>query len=312
MKKHRMQHASNYQSGQVLLLIVLFITSLLTVVMSLSFRAARDTQITLAQTEVSDLQFVAETAAEQAIARFAEESDTFGPGSQISYQDLFTYDPSDPVYENVNLDASSIFIDRAFITDEFESPSLDKDQQYVFYLSEYIPFEDGTIEFGPAYDNDLEIAIRTGHTGGNDVPCSSVSLELTVVHGRTGAYDVKRFAVDKAELFAVTGDIRNFIPERQDRQTGEGLECVTVLRNEAEPDAFREIRDKRLLIARVLYTDTDVGEVRIAVRPLNGATLPPQGLSYVSEAFSKAGLRKKVTVFQSYPQIPADLFVTSF
>jgi hypothetical protein len=196
-----------------------------------------------------------------------------------------------------------------FISDEFESPALQKDQQYVFYLSEYIPYEDGTIEFGPPYADDLEIAIRTAP---DDDSCTAVSLELTVVHGQPGAYDVKRFVADGGELFAATGDTRNFIPTKQDRLDRGGKECVTALSNTAEPDAFRDIRDKRLLIARVFFTDTDVGEVRVAVRPMNDATLPPQGLSYISEAFTNAGLRKKVTVFQSYPQIPADLFVTSF
>lgn len=44
----------------------------------------------------------------------------------------------------------------------------------------------------------------------------------------------------------------------------------------------------------------------------NGNDLPLQGRIIVSEAKSPTGVSKKVQLFQSYPQIPTEFFVTSF
>lgn len=302
MKKY---HSSLLQSGQVLLLITLFITSLLTVVMSLSFRAARDTQVTLARTEVNDLGFAAETAAEQAIALHAEDPESYSSGT-IAYADLFSPEIKESVeFGSVNFDSSSVQIRKEFISDEFISPGLKKDQQYVLYLSEYKPFQDGSLEFENAYDDTLKMAIRTMDDD-NGRKCGKVAVEVTIVHGFEGAYKIARFVLDKDQLVSATGDTRNFTPSRI--SVDNTYECVVTL----EGGDFETIEEKRLLIARVFYEDEDINEVHLIFRPLNSSLFPPQGVSFISEAVSDLALKKRVKVFQSYPQVPADLFVTRF
>ena len=68
---------------------------------------------------------------------------------------------------------------------------------------------------------------------------------------------------------------------------------------------FIAVIDQAILIVRTIGAST-----RVALEAQ--ATLPAQGKYITSEAKTPSGVSKKVQLFQSYPQIPAEFFVTSF
>ena len=68
------------------------------------------------------------------------------------------------------------------------------------------------------------------------------------------------------------------------------------------------VSNQALLIARSLFASTRVGLELTG----GGTTLPVQGKYVTSEAKTPSGVSRKVQLFQSYPQIPAEFFVTSF
>ena len=67
------------------------------------------------------------------------------------------------------------------------------------------------------------------------------------------------------------------------------------------------LQNQALLIVRSLFASTRVG-----LEITGGGTLPVQGKYVTSEAKTPSGVSRKVQLFQSYPQIPAEFFVTSF
>ena len=64
-----------------------------------------------------------------------------------------------------------------------------------------------------------------------------------------------------------------------------------------------------LLLIRVLSSSPTQTRVGLYA---DGGNLPLQGRTITSEAKSPTGVTKKVQLFQSFPQIPAEFFVTSF
>lgn len=66
------------------------------------------------------------------------------------------------------------------------------------------------------------------------------------------------------------------------------------------------VSNQVVLVVRSLFEST-----RIGIESLDG-NLPVQGKYVTSEAKTASGVSKKVELFQSYPQIPAEFFVTSF
>jgi len=67
------------------------------------------------------------------------------------------------------------------------------------------------------------------------------------------------------------------------------------------------VNSQAALVIRTLFAST-----RIGIERVGGGNLPVQGKYITSEAKTPSGVSKKVQLFQSYPQIPAEFFVTSF
>lgn len=317
--------AYKQNAGQVLLLIALLITSLLTVVMALSFRASRDTQLTIAQVETSRLDSIVEMAAEQAIVRYNQNPQT----GTITYNDLFDGMEQSVDLSGVNSLASYVRIEQFRPTGFFEIPALTKDEQYLLYLSEYGVNEDGEVQFDNPYNGDIDMKVEVVD-GKRGITCRDIVIELSIIHGNPGSYEVTRFIVDNndgANSFDISqGGLKRFDIIRSDPSPSNPYVCDVDIK-EAE---LNRIGRKRILIARVMYDDPDISEVTITFIPENSQnSLPPQGVEFRSVVFSggiqepsatvspaapaaPGGMKKEVTVFQSYPQIPADLFVTQF
>lgn len=161
----------------------------------------------------------------------------------------------------------------------FVSSLLRKDQQYTFYLSDY-----------PGFANPINGTLSLYFQSETDCP----ALELTFI-STTNA--VTRRLADPCDLVNKPS---------QDLASVSGSYSQSgypfVYRTENIP-----VANQILLIVRTLFASTRVGLERVG-----GGNLPIQGKYVVSEARSPAGVAKKIQLFQSFPQIPAEFFVTSF
>lgn len=171
---------------------------------------------------------------------------------------------------------------------EFISPLLQKDEQYTFYLSEPATDAEGVADFSnlqTAYNNQL-ITICFG---------ANTALELTLV--KTD-YSVKRFAVNPAD---------SEIIQNGTSASGTITNCPTgeTFTNQFDLTDGDVGSNNLLLIIRLINNGEKIGLK-------GGADFPFQGKTIVSTANTAAGITKKVQLFQSYPQIPAEFFVTSF
>lgn len=98
----------NKQSGQILLLIVLILSTLSTLVSAITLRVANDIQITTAQEEGSTIEFIAESAVEQAISKFNTDPTYIGEKSYDSLYASITPSP-DPTIVNTTNSKVSIY-----------------------------------------------------------------------------------------------------------------------------------------------------------------------------------------------------------
>src|SRR3989344_2428309 len=67
-----------------------------------------------------------------------------------------------------------------------------------------------------------------------------------------------------------------------------------------------------LLIARIIAPNDAFTGAKISITNTSGNDWPPQGKTVISTASTAGGVTKKIKLFQSYPQFPAEFFVTSF
>ncbi len=162
----------------------------------------------------------------------------------------------------------------------FVSPLLQPDEQYTFYLSDYPNLNN--------YWNGFLTIYFKSQTG-----CPA--LELTFIDNNN---NISKNLIDPCnKISKPTSDIAatntgapyNIDGISFDYKTASGI----------------AVSNKKLVLVRVLSTSTKVGFE-------SNAVLKPQGKFVTSTAQSQTGVTKKVTLFQSYPQIPAEFFVTSF
>ena len=165
---------------------------------------------------------------------------------------------------------------------KFLTPLISKDEQYTFYLgATYNPL---TNTFGDSSNETINICFGT--------PSSTPypALELTLIK----AGSIKRYTVDPAASLRISN-------------AGDGHDCnfdTSFLREWTIQNTDISTNSK-ILVVRVLFASTRLLLHRTSVLPLQGRTI-------ISEAKTTTGVMKKVQLFQSYPQIPAEYFVTTF
>lgn len=173
----------------------------------------------------------------------------------------------------------------------FTSPLLQKDEEYTFYLSAY---NTATNAFSSPYTGIVTLYYANGSTS-----CVAGALEITLIYDTSPNYKVKRFISDVGNLYGGSV-VDNIGVNSGGTVDGTTYNCHTNGINMASyPNA-------KLLIIKSLLISTKIG--------ISGnVALPAQGRTVVSEARSpNTGVTKKVQLFQSYPQIPSDFFVTRF
>lgn len=261
--KKQLKNKSQFQSGQVLLITVMLLATVITVVLSLSFKSTTETKITKLEEESQKALAAAEGAIEASLK--SGGSTTFGAG---------------------NLSSITNFTGGATISTAtshtFSTPLLQKDEQYTFYLGSYDPSA-GTI--GASVAEAITICFTS--------PTVHPVLEITLVKQ---AGITARYVVDPDSPARINNAV--------------GSEGACPLDPTDYPYSFTVpaadiSTNTKLLIVRELFAGGKLFFTRSSNFPLQGKTIN-------SEAQSTTGVAKTVQLFQSYPQIPSDFFVTSF
>ena len=254
----------NKQQGQILLISIMLVATLLTVVLAVTFKSTTETQLTKLEEESQKALSAAEAGVEAALEQDINTSLSFADLPNISGSG-FTGEAT------VGTIADSKFV----------SPLLQKDQQYTFYLSDY-----------PDYANPLTGDISIYFMSEGNCP----TLELTFL---TQTNAITRRIADPCTQIENSDDL--FSSPGKVPLGGHSFNYQT------DPIA---VNGQAVLIVRTLFASTRVGFQRTDGD--GNQNLPVQGKYVTSEAKAASGVSKKVQLFQSFPQIPAEFFVTSF
>ena len=264
----------NSEAGQVLLIAVMLLAVTLTVILSVTFSSRTDTQLTKLEEENQKALAAAEAGIEAALKS--------GTGSAI----LIGNAGSLPQNGERILPGDE-FKGEASVTEDynkssFVAPLIQKDEQYTFYMGDY---DKNSNSVGASLAQDLTICF------GDDNQNTPSAVEITLVKGTIPT--LTRYVIDTADRI-------------NNAETTTGDSCPDGDFTTAKKITAAAVGgDTKLVLVRVFYNSTKILFSRTA-------NLPSQGKFVSSEATSQTGVSKKVELFQSYPQIPSDFFVTGF
>lgn len=167
----------------------------------------------------------------------------------------------------------------------FSTSAIQTSDQYTFYLTAYSP---ATKTFSGSSNNTQDITICFGNKSSSTLP----ALEITVLKSDG---TMTRSIVDPSSRIA----------NATSGNAGCTANTETFTRSTTITGATIGI-NARVMIVRVLYTPSSLFFS-------SSTNLPVQGTSVDSTATSsQTGVTKKLRVFQSYPQIPAEMFNVRF
>jgi hypothetical protein len=247
------------QSGQVLLIIILLSTVLLTIGLSVSQITTQETKITKLEEDSKKAFAAAEAGIEKAIK--------LGSGTTIPIE-------IGGVTGTAEVQSTQ---GTAFIT-----PLLKKDEQYTFYMA--------SDNFSTYFSGDLIFYLYSGS--------SCPTLELTFISNSNG---LTRRLIDPCNPPQISSDIPTTNVGAPFNFQG------TSFNYKIDPPLA--INNIKLIIARVLFAETKIGIGSSGAPP---PALPLQGKTIISSATTLTGVNKRIQLFQSLMQIPADFFTTSF
>ena len=248
--------------GQILLITVMLLATVMTIVLSISFKSVTETQVTKLEEESQKALAAAESAIDVALKENATATLGLGPLSSISG---FSGEAT------IGSTAS----------DTFTTPNIPRDGSYTFYLGEYNSI---TKAIGPPTAQDITLCF-TGIAG--------PAIEVTLV--KTNG--VKKYAVNPDTIKIKNAPIASSCtpdPANYNFST-------TIPSGDIDTDS-------KFLLVRVLYAST-----KLLFHGESGFNFPIQGRTVTSKATSSTstGVSKKVVLFQSNPQIPAEFFITT-
>lgn len=282
-------NTKNNQKGQILLIVVLLLATTLTVVMTVVFTSRTETKVTKLQQDADRSLVAAEAGIEAAIKNLPAGS------TNVSFKDN-SLSLGGLSNSGIDLANSNVTVDNA-TTSVFVSPIVQKDQQYTVFLA---PYNNGV--FGTSY-------YQSGGTlnlyyGSETSQCDDQALELTFINpGIVGnTYNITRDIADTGGILVSSGTNAVQTPHTITLNGNDySFNCVKPLTVPA---------NAILLFVRVIGNPISNNvTTRVGIDDL---LFPAQGKTYYSTARTTSGVTKKVKVFQSYPQIPAELFVTSY
>ncbi len=266
------------QSGQTLLIAIMLLATALTIVLSVTFTSRTETQLTKLEEEHQKALAAAEAAIEAALKS--------GGLVTIGAGDL----------ANVSGFSGEATVETAADKTTFVSPLLQADEQYTFYLSNYP-------DLNSSYANPITFyfASETGIDCSD--PRSNPALELTLFYN-PGSLTLKKWVIEPCaggKKIAGSG-LTSATQQTPAHQIGDiGFNYAS-----SSSIDFSSYANSKFLLVRPLFAATRIGFDGIA------NLLPSQGKTITSTATSQTGASTVVQLFQSFPQIPAEFFVTSF
>jgi hypothetical protein len=275
--------------------------TLLIIAMTAIYQSTTDTTISGVNQQSQAMMAAAEAGLELGLANGAS-----GSFAQLGITSL----------SGVNLEASRVDITEER-TREFSTPRLEDGEQYTFYLSDY-PTLDNPYggKFEVYYESEL-------------ADCTETVLEFTMVYDQ-GSDDTLETAIlvsDAGDQVENVGTDDIFGSAIADMEIdGHSYRCKTeIFDTELYPDVKFVLVKAYLAPTRVAFYDVTPA----TVGQVGGADFPPQGKTITSTARANAGvlptvvglsptpvaqsgLTRTAQIFQSYPQIPVELWTTSF
>jgi hypothetical protein len=169
----------------------------------------------------------------------------------------------------------------------FVTPLIQKDEQYSFYLSDY---NNQTNTFSNPFSGDVYIYMKS------ESGCPA--LELTYLDTANPPV-LSRDLIDPCDQ--KTGG-NNLLSAQSGSFT---INSVNFGYRLLTP---KTLTLKKLMFMRVLFNATKLG-----IQEVSGSiNFPAQGKTTTAQAQTGSSVFSSVTLFQSYPQIPSDFFVSSF
>lgn len=255
------------QRGQILIIIILLSTVLITVALSISQITTQETQVAKLEEESKKAFAAAEAGIDAALktgdVTIGEEAGQLNVGEGITGQ------------ATVETTKKPTFV----------TPLLKKDEQYTLYLADYNTTNNS---FSGYFSGSLTFYLD--NNGGSDCP----AIELTLI---SSSDTITRRLIDPCTQ-AGPIDIPTTNSGAPFKLKGIDFYYKT--------SSSLSVNNTKLIIARVLFEETRIGI------DAEGVNLPLQGKTVTSQAKTSTGVAKKIQLFQSYPQIPAEFFVTSF
>lgn len=259
-----------HQSGQVLLITVMLLATVLTVVFAVSFKSTADTQTAKLEEESQKALAAAQAGIEEAIRT--------GNVTALAGGDYADF----TISANFNTTTTSTFT----------SPLLQQDEIYTFYLSTVSdPNKPDYSTLTPSYPNNTAVTLCFG------TESTAPALEVTLI--KTGGA-IQKYVISSTDTSIASATGTAATPASVQCPSGETFSHSYQL------SGAQMGSNNLFLLVRVIGSglSTKVG--------FQGSTFPLQGRTVSSSATSTTGVTKKVELFQSYSQFPAEFFVTSF
>lgn len=235
------------------------------------------TSTTIQETRIAKLQedsSRARAAAEAGIDYVLDQE----PEGQVLLENILPINDDITGFAEITLEASDTFI----------TPLLGKDAQYTMYLTEY---NATTHEVTDGTFTDRIVVDRV-FPDSADCGTNSFAAELTFINVTEGI---------------VT---RRIVDIECDVISGENNEADLGFPSTIDTSTFSA--DPHVMIVRIIAPDNNFDGAKISFTRESGQDWPAQGRSVISEATTGGNVSKKIKLFQSYPQFPAEFFVTTF
>jgi len=169
-------------------------------------------------------------------------------------------------------------------SDTFTSPKIVSGEAYTVYLGAYTAGSSPST-YAPSTANAVTICFGDA----TSVP----SLDISLLKASTSIPIVRRYIADPGNSFGGTGKLNVTL------SCSNSAFAYSVLIPGVDIST-----DTRLMVIRSMFASTKLF--------ISQTSLPSQGTIVTSQATTKTGVTKKVQLFQSYPQIPAEFFFTTF
>lgn len=260
------------KSGQILLITVMLLATVMTIVLSASFKSVTETQVTKLEEENQKALAAAESAIESALKANSDNSTITSVALGTDFSGF----------------SGSATIESLAAT-TFTTPTIDKDGSYTFYLGTY-DMATKTIT-GASEARAIIVCFESG------TPNPAIEITLIKTSG------VKKYIADpNADQAGRISNANDGVPVSANCPSGYNYSI-----NIPGPDATGIGTDGKFLLVKVLFAPTKLLFYRTTTLPVQGRTISSDIKSSTS-----AGVSKKVILFQSYPQIPGEFFTTTF